>query len=172
MLPCAFPHPNILGGDLQHGRERQAWIGPVPHQRPRPSRLAGRAISVKEPLNPNYISISLWGFFSIQRSAAFFVPTDPEPRRPRRVTRVARSCKRSKLAPEAGRNGDRPRAKAVLTKDILFGMNILTLAGFAVMGLTLTLNRMGQAGKALSIGLMAAGTVLVFLGLYAGGWSG
>jgi hypothetical protein len=38
----------------------------------------------------------------------------------------------------------------MLTKDILFGMNILTLAGFAVMGLTLTLNRMGQAGKALS----------------------
>ena len=41
----------------------------------------------------------------------------------------------------------------MLTKDILFGMNILTLAGFAVMGITLTLNRMGQAGKALSIGL-------------------
>ena len=60
----------------------------------------------------------------------------------------------------------------MLTKDILFGMNLLTLAGFVVMGLTLTLNRMGQAGKALSIGLMAAGTVLVFLGLYAGGWSG
>jgi hypothetical protein len=51
-------------------------------------------------------------------------------------------------------------------------MNVLTLAGFAVMGLTLTLNRMGQAGKALSVGLMAARTVLVFLGLYAGGWSG
>jgi hypothetical protein len=60
----------------------------------------------------------------------------------------------------------------VLTKDILFGMNILTLAGFLVMGLTLTLYRMGQAGKGLSLGLMAAGTVLVFLGLYAGGWSG
>jgi len=57
----------------------------------------------------------------------------------------------------------------VLTKDLFFGMNILTLAGFVVMGLTLTLNRMGQAGKALSIGLMAAGTGLVFLGLYAGG---
>jgi len=50
-------------------------------------------------------------------------------------------------------------------------MNILTLVGFVVMGLTLTLNRMGQSGKALSIGLMAAGTALVFLGLYAGGWS-
>ena len=54
----------------------------------------------------------------------------------------------------------------MLTQDILFGMNILTLAGFAVMGLTLTLNRMGQAGKLLSIGLMAAGTALVFVGLY------
>ena len=59
----------------------------------------------------------------------------------------------------------------MLTKDILFGMNILTLVGFVVMGITLTLNRRGQAGKALSIGLMAAGTALVFLGLYAGGWS-
>jgi hypothetical protein len=39
-------------------------------------------------------------------------------------------------------------------------------------GLTLTLNRMGQTDKALSLGLMAAGTALVFLGLYAGGWSG
>jgi hypothetical protein len=46
----------------------------------------------------------------------------------------------------------------MLTRDILFGMNILTLAGFVVMGLTLTLNRMGQAGQALSIALMAAGT--------------
>ena len=42
----------------------------------------------------------------------------------------------------------RPGAGAVLTKDILFGMNILTLVGFVVMGLTLTLNRMGQAGRA------------------------
>jgi hypothetical protein len=49
----------------------------------------------------------------------------------------------------------------VLTRDILFGMNILTLAGFGVMGLTLTLNRMGQAGKALSIGLHDPGTALV-----------
>jgi hypothetical protein len=65
----------------------------------------------------------------------------------------------------------RPRARPVLTQDILFDMNLLTLTGFVVMGLTLTLNRMGQAGKGLSIGLMAAGTALVFLGLYAGGWS-
>ena len=59
----------------------------------------------------------------------------------------------------------------MLTKDILFGMNILTLAGFVIMGITLTLNRTGQTGRALSIGLMAVGTALVFVGLYAGGWS-
>jgi hypothetical protein len=47
----------------------------------------------------------------------------------------------------------------VLTKDILFGMNIVTLAGFVLMGITLTLNRTGQAGKALSIGLMAEGGI-------------
>jgi uncharacterized RDD family membrane protein YckC len=56
----------------------------------------------------------------------------------------------------------------MLTKDILFGMNIMTLAGFIVMGLSLTLHRMAVAGRPLSIGLMCAGTALVFLGLYAG----
>ena len=56
----------------------------------------------------------------------------------------------------------------MFTKDILFGMNIVTLAGFIVMGLTLTLNRVGRSGKVLSIGLMTAGTALVFVGLYAG----
>jgi hypothetical protein len=60
---------------------------------------------------------------------------------------------------------------AMFTKDILFGMNIVTLAGFALMGLTLTLRRMAQAGTPLSIGLMCAGTALVFFGLYVGGWS-
>jgi hypothetical protein len=37
------------------------------------------------------------------------------------------------------------------------------------MGFTPTLNRMGQAGKAVSIGLMTVGTALVFAELYAGG---
>jgi len=36
---------------------------------------------------------------------------------------------------------------AVLTKDILFGMNVLSLAGFLVMGLSLTLHRTGNAGS-------------------------
>ena len=58
---------------------------------------------------------------------------------------------------------------AMLTRDILFGMNILTLAGFLVMGLSLSLNRTGQIGAPLSVGLMCAGTALVVAGLYAGG---
>ena len=56
----------------------------------------------------------------------------------------------------------------MLTQDILFGMNIVTLAGFVVMGLSLTLPRMAAAGRPLSIGIMCAGTALVFIGLYAG----
>jgi hypothetical protein len=59
-------------------------------------------------------------------------------------------------------------AKAVFTRDVLFGMNILSLAGFVVMGLSLTLHRMAAAGRPLSVGLMCAGTALVFIGLYAG----
>jgi hypothetical protein len=42
-------------------RQRQPRIGPVPHQGLGPARLARGAISVKEPLNSNYISIWLWG---------------------------------------------------------------------------------------------------------------
>ena len=56
----------------------------------------------------------------------------------------------------------------MLTKDILFGMNFLTLAGFLVMGLSLTLRRTGNASAPLSIGMMCAGTALVFFGLFAG----
>ena len=59
----------------------------------------------------------------------------------------------------------------VLTKDILFGMNVLSLAGFLAMGLSLTLHRTGNAGIPLSIGLMCAGTALVFLGLFLAGSS-
>ena len=54
-----------------------------------------------------------------------------------------------------------------LLKQSVFGLNILTLVGFVVMGLGLTLRRMGQARLPMSIALMATGTVLVLLGLYA-----
>ena len=56
----------------------------------------------------------------------------------------------------------------MLTKDILFGMNILTLAGFVVMGLSLSLNRTGQIGAPLSVGLMCAGRLWCFLGCMRG----
>jgi hypothetical protein len=56
----------------------------------------------------------------------------------------------------------------MLTHEIIAGFNLLSLAGFVIMGITLALNRSGRAGKALSIGLMSAGTALVFIGLYAG----
>ena len=59
----------------------------------------------------------------------------------------------------------------MLTKDILYGMNILSLAGFVIMGLTLSLRRMANAGAHLCIGPMCVGTALVFVGLYMGGWS-
>src|SRR5277367_5386557 len=67
-----------------------------------------------------------------------------------------------------GRGAETIVARRMLTQDILFGMNIVTLVGFVIMGLSLTLHRMAAAGRSLSIGLMCAGTVLVFLGLYAG----
>ena len=57
----------------------------------------------------------------------------------------------------------------MLTKEILYGMNLLSLAGFLVMGLSLTLHRTGNAGIPLSIGLMCAGTALVFYGLFSAG---
>ena len=60
----------------------------------------------------------------------------------------------------------------MVTKDILFGLNILTIAGFAVMGLSLSLHRSGKIGTPLSVGLMCAGTALVFYGLYAKGEGG
>jgi uncharacterized membrane protein YhdT len=60
----------------------------------------------------------------------------------------------------------------MLTKEFLFGLNILSLAGFVVMGLGVSLNRRGQIGLPLSIGLMCAGTALVFFGLYSRGEGG
>lgn len=65
--------PNILDAHSPHGRECHPRISPVAHERLGPARLAGRAISVK---NPPTLIISLkasGGFFASQRSAAFSV---------------------------------------------------------------------------------------------------
>jgi hypothetical protein len=55
----------------------------------------------------------------------------------------------------------------MFTKEILYGMNLLTLAGFLVMGAGLTLNRQGKVRTPVAFALMGVGTVLIFLGLYA-----
>ncbi len=54
----------------------------------------------------------------------------------------------------------------MLTKEILYGMNILTLAGFLLMGFGLTLTRQQKLRAPVGFALMGAGTALVFLGLY------
>lgn len=54
----------------------------------------------------------------------------------------------------------------MLTKDILFGMNLLTLVGLLMTGFGLTLRRSARAGLPLSIGVMGVGTALVLVGLY------
>ena len=56
-----------------------------------------------------------------------------------------------------------------MDKDLLFGMNIVTLAGFAVMAIAVNLARTKNVRPPLGIAMMAAGTALVFLGLYMNG---
>ena len=58
---------------------------------------------------------------------------------------------------------------AMLTKDILFGMNLLTLVGLLMTGFGLTLRRAARAGLLLSIGVMGVGSALVLIGLYVSG---
>lgn len=57
----------------------------------------------------------------------------------------------------------------MLTRDIAFGMNALTLAGLLITGFGLTLHRMARASLPLCISVMGAGTALVLAGLYASG---
>ena len=58
----------------------------------------------------------------------------------------------------------------MLTRDILLGMNVLTLIGLIMTGFGLTLRRTARAGLPLCLGFMGVGTVLVLVGLYASGW--
>lgn len=57
----------------------------------------------------------------------------------------------------------------MLTRDILFGMNIVTLAGFLVMGISLHLGRTAKLRAPIAFAGMTLGTALVFLGIYIGG---
>ena len=56
---------------------------------------------------------------------------------------------------------------AVLTRDLLFGMNLITLVGFVAMGVGLSQGRQGRSRAPLAFALMGIGTALVFFGLYA-----
>ncbi|MGH7094016.1 MAG: hypothetical protein ACREFB_10825 [Stellaceae bacterium] len=53
-----------------------------------------------------------------------------------------------------------------LTDGVVFGMNILTLAGFFLMGTGLNLNRHRRIRPLYAFLLMGVGTALVFAGLY------
>jgi hypothetical protein len=58
----------------------------------------------------------------------------------------------------------------MLTKNLLYGMNVLTLVGLILTGFGLTLYRSANAGVPLCIGVMGVGTALVLAGLYVSGW--
>ena len=50
--------------------------------------------------------------------------------------------------------------------EVFFGMNVVTLAGFAVMGIGLTLNRQGTIRAPMAFAMMGAGTALLLFGFY------
>lgn len=54
----------------------------------------------------------------------------------------------------------------MLTREFLFGMNIVSLAGFALMAIVLTLTRQRRLRFPVAATLMGVGTALLFLGLY------
>lgn len=54
----------------------------------------------------------------------------------------------------------------MLTKNLSFGLNLISLAGFLLMGLGLTLSRQHRIGAGAAVALMGIGTALLFGGLY------
>jgi hypothetical protein len=54
----------------------------------------------------------------------------------------------------------------MLTKNLSFGLNLISLAGFLLMGIGLTMSRQKRIGTGAAFGLMGAGTALLFFGLY------
>ena len=58
------------------------------------------------------------------------------------------------------------RVDAMFTQELFFGMNLVTLTGFVLMGIGLTLNRQQKVRLPMAFALMGAGTLLLLLGLY------
>jgi hypothetical protein len=55
---------------------------------------------------------------------------------------------------------------SLVTRDVMFGMNALTLVGFVLMAVGLNLSRARRIRPPLAFALMGVGTVLVFAGIY------
>jgi len=54
----------------------------------------------------------------------------------------------------------------MLTRELLFGFNLISLTGFVLMGFAMSLSRQRRLGKPAAFGLMAAGTALMLLGFF------
>jgi hypothetical protein len=55
-----------------------------------------------------------------------------------------------------------------LAREVLFGLNLMTLIGFVLMGIGLNQSRQGRSRAAIAFTLMGVGTALVFGGFYLG----
>jgi hypothetical protein len=55
---------------------------------------------------------------------------------------------------------------SLATRDVMFGMNALTLVGFVLMAVGLNLSRARRIRPPFAFALMGVGTVLVFAGIY------
>jgi hypothetical protein len=53
-----------------------------------------------------------------------------------------------------------------LTRQVLFGLDLMSLVGFVLMGIGLNQSRQGRSRAPIAFTLMGVGTALVFLGLY------
>lgn len=99
------------------------------------------------------------GFAAAQRPGMTEVLSDFKLRHYRQYRRVAPVVETRNAAKRGG-------GGAMLTRQFLFGINLLTLAGFLVMGVGLTLTRQGVIRAPLAFALMTLGTALVVVGLY------
>jgi hypothetical protein len=56
----------------------------------------------------------------------------------------------------------------LLVQNILYGLNLLTIIGFVLMGIGINQSRQGRARAPAAFALMTAGTVCVIAGMYFG----
>ena len=69
---------------------------------------------------------------------------------------------------DAERAGIARRGAGMLTRNVLFGMNALSLGGFLLMGFAMALHRQRTIGSPLAFSLMGVGTALLLVGFYFG----